>query len=156
MLNTGSKWDWSFSLGLEQTFQSREPFTSLFFISELLHHLESTYSLVFFITMCDLFPVSFKPDPVPQCIHLCQLVPYMINGKDAPGRTAHLCTLAPLQWHCLKLNSCCQSHTDQDQTWTQEAPQHSKEGWLPNITTRHVTGHVATRVWWQNAASFTY
>lgn len=60
-----------------------------------------------YVTMCYLFRVSFKPDPVPQCIHLCQLVPYVIDGKDAPGRTVHLCTLAPLQWHCLKLNSCC-------------------------------------------------
>ncbi|KAI1241898.1 hypothetical protein IHE44_0005402 [Lamprotornis superbus] len=64
------------------------------------------------------------------------LVPYMINGKDASGEIVHPCTLAPLQWHCLKLKSCCQNHKDQDQTRTQEAPHHSKEA-LSNLTTRH-------------------
>lgn len=52
--------------------------------------------------------------------------------------------LAPLQRHCLKLNSCCQSHTDQEQTWTQEASQHSKEV-LPSLTTRNVTGYVSCK-----------
>jgi len=132
------------ALGLQQTFWSGEPFATHFLPSELPHHLQPPYSVVFCITTRDLLPVSFKPTPAPQRVHLCQLVPQVISVKGAPGMTVHLCASAPPRRHCPEPNPGCQaSHTDQDPA--REAPRRSKEG-LSCVAVRHGTDRVASSV----------
>lgn len=148
MLNTGSKWDWSFSLGLEQTFHSPHSFSSL------------SFSIIWTLLTVLL---SLLP-----CV-----IYFLFHSNQTLCHSAFTCGSWYLPWsmgkmllarlHTSALSSSAVALPEaefllpvtQTQTWTQEAPQHSKEA-LPSLTTRHVTGHVVSSVWWKSAASFIY